>query len=55
MSYQEHNIKAVLTSSKGTNLGHSKDRIPFQLYIPAEDHQNFDISRFFGQAVEFLS
>jgi hypothetical protein len=35
---KEHGIKAVLTAAKGVFLNHPKTEVPYQLYIPGEDH-----------------
>lgn len=48
-------IRAVLTAAKGVTLSHSKTDVPWHLTIPAEDHDAFDISRYFQQAIAFIS
>ena len=36
-------------------LGHSKTDIPYFLYIPADDHESFDISKYFHQGANFIN
>lgn len=50
----ENGIKAVLTAAKGVFLNHCKNEVPFQLYIPGEDHERFDISKYFNQSITFI-
>ena len=51
----EHGIKAVLTAAKGVDLTHSKTDIPFYLQIQGEDRDGFDLTRFFPQAISFIT
>lgn len=50
----EFSIKGVLTSAKGVVLNHPKTDVPHHLYIPAEDHDRFDISVYFDQAADWI-
>lgn len=43
----QHNIKAVITACKGYLLKHTPDQLPYYLYLPATDHESFDISKYF--------
>jgi protein-tyrosine phosphatase len=43
-----------LTAAKGVDIGHPKQEIPYFLYVPAEDHDNFDISKYFTQAANYI-
>jgi hypothetical protein len=45
--YVEHKIGAVISAAKGKNLAHSIPKHIEYLYIPAIDHESFDISQFF--------
>jgi protein-tyrosine phosphatase len=53
-AYQEKNIGAVLTVARGGRLSHSVDHVKHYLYIPAEDHEAYDIAQFFTNAFEFI-
>lgn len=44
----------MLTSCKGHEVTHPKHLVPYSLYIPGEDHEGFDLSRFFSQAASFI-
>ncbi len=48
-------IKALLTAAKGIEIGHPRQEIPYTLYVPADDHESFDISRYFNQAAGFIN
>lgn len=48
-------IKAVLTAAKGVELGHPKSDVPYTLYVPANDHESCDISKYFHQAANFIN
>jgi protein-tyrosine phosphatase len=37
------------------DITHSKNEIPYTLYVPADDHESFDISKYFQQAGSFIS
>ncbi len=52
--YIEHKIKSVLTSCSGVFLCHPKSDVPYYLYVPGQDHETFDISRYFNQAALFI-
>ena len=41
------NIGAILSSAKNIILKHPSNIIPLYKYIPAEDHERFDLSPFF--------
>lgn len=49
-----YNIKAVITAANGATLNHSRTDIPHYKYIPGEDHENYDLSRYFDEAVKFI-
>lgn len=40
---------------KGLELGHSKTIIPYLLHIPADDHESFDLGKFFHQAANYIN
>jgi protein-tyrosine phosphatase len=54
-SETEHQIKAVLTAAKGVELGHSRTDVPYFLYVPADDHESFDLSKYFHQAADYIN
>ena len=43
-----------MTAAKGIELAHSKTKVPFYLQIPGEDREDFDLMRYFPQAVNFI-
>lgn len=47
----EHGIKSILTAAKGIKTNHPKYDIPYYLYVPAEDHEKFDLSEYFEKSV----
>jgi protein-tyrosine phosphatase len=47
-------VRALLTAAKGVEIGHPKSEIPYFLYVPAEDHESFDIGRYFHQAAGYI-
>jgi hypothetical protein len=47
-------IKAVITAASGACLGHSRSDIPYYKYIPGEDHENYNLARYFEDSVQFL-
>ena len=55
LSNLEHGIKAVLTAAKGVDLTHSKADVPYYLQIQGEDRDGFDLTRFFPQAINFIT
>jgi dual specificity MAP kinase phosphatase len=44
----------VLTVAKGGRLSHSIEHIKHYHYIPAEDHEDYDISQFFATTFDFI-
>jgi hypothetical protein len=40
-------IKAVITAANGACLGHSRRDIPHYKYIPGEDHESYDLAKYF--------
>ena len=36
------------------HIRHPKDKIPYTLYIPGEDHQEYDLSFHFETAADFI-
>lgn len=49
-----HAIKAVITAASGATLNHSRSDVPHYKYIPGEDHERFDLARYFEEAVKFI-
>lgn len=49
-----HGIGAVLTAAKDIKLSHPKSSIPHYLYIPGVDHERFDLSQYFDEAIQFI-
>jgi len=47
-------IKAILSVARSGFLKHSKEDIPFYLYIPAEDHEDYQLHRFFEETYNFI-
>ena len=35
-------------------MKHSPEDLPYYLYLPADDHESFDISKYFDEAAEFI-
>lgn len=54
MSYAEHGIEAVLTAVKGKNMDKTMPPHIEYLYVPAVDHESFDLSQYFDVANEFI-
>ena len=48
------NIRAILSVARSGRLDHSKEDIPFYLYIPAHDHVKYELYRHFNQTFEFI-
>jgi hypothetical protein len=44
----------VLSAARSGLLQHSKEAVPFYLYLPAEDHEEYAIERYFDQTFEFI-
>ncbi len=51
---RKFNIKAVLTVASKTYLSYESFDIPDHKIIPAEDSEEFDLSIFFKEGIEFL-
>lgn len=49
-----HGIKAVITAANGAVLNHNRADVPHYKYIPGEDHERYDLSRYFEESVRFL-
>lgn len=43
-----------MTAAKGIEISHPKCDVPLVLYVPAEDHDAYDISKYFNQAVNYI-
>ena len=50
----EHNIGAVITAVKGKNMSTTMPKHIQYLYIPAIDHESFDLSLYFQASNELL-
>lgn len=50
----KHGIKAIITAASGATLNHSRTEVPYYKYIPGEDHERYDLSRYFDESVKFL-
>ena len=46
--HTEKKIQAVLTVAKGGRLTHPQEHVKYYHYIPAEDHDEYNISHFFA-------
>jgi protein-tyrosine phosphatase len=44
----------VLTACKNVHIRHPKEHVPYALYIPGEDHENYDLSVHFETATNFI-
>lgn len=44
----------MITACRGYLLKHSPEELPYYLYLPADDHESFDISKYFEEAIEFI-
>ena len=54
LTLRRHNIKAILTAAFNINLTHQKSDIPLYLHVPGQDHEKFDLSCYFEEAVAFI-
>mgnify|MGYP000244680829 CR=1 FL=1 len=54
MIYIVLGIKAILSVARSGLLKHSKEDIPHYLYIPADDHKDYEIFEHFNQTYEFI-
>lgn len=52
--HPEHRIGAVITAARGHNLASTLPPHIEYLYIPAVDHESFDISKYFATAHQLL-
>lgn len=52
--YQEKRIKAVLSVARSGLLGHKREEVPHYLYIPVEDHEDYQIDKYFDQTFDFI-
>ena len=43
-----------MTAAKDISLKHPKNEIPDYLHIPGEDHERFDLSRYFDKSIDFI-
>lgn len=50
-----HRIGAVITAARGQNLAATLPKHIEYLYLPAVDHESFDISQYFGPACDLLA
>ena len=44
----------MLTACKNVHIRHPKEEVPYALYIPGEDHENYDLSVHFDTAAKFI-
>lgn len=47
LTYQGKGIKAILSVARSGLVRHSKEDIPYYLYIPAEDHEDYKLELHF--------
>ena len=47
-------IGAVLSAARMGRVSHRKEDVPRYLYIPADDHRDFELHQFFNQTFEFI-
>jgi atypical dual specificity phosphatase len=50
----EYKIGALLTACKNVHIKHNKEHVPFYLYVPGEDHPNYDLSAHFDSSLSFI-
>lgn len=50
----EKNIKAILSVARSGLVRHSKEEIPYYLYIPAEDHEQYELYQHFNRTFDFI-
>lgn len=50
----EYKIKAVLTAARSGFIDYDKNDVEHYLYIPADDHQDFNLMPFFDQTFTFI-
>jgi dual specificity phosphatase 12 len=50
----DHQIGAILSVARGGLVSHQKQDIPHYLYIPADDHESFDLQKSFEDAYKFI-
>jgi hypothetical protein len=55
LSYIEYEIGAVISAVKGKNLSTIIPKHIEYLYIPAVDHESFDLSEYFKMSNQLLS
>jgi protein-tyrosine phosphatase len=48
-------IKAILSVARSGLLHHSKEDVPYYLYLPAQDHEDYEIYKFFNQTYDFIN
>ena len=54
LSYIEHEIGAVISAVKGKNLSAIIPKHIEYLYLPAVDHESFDLSQYFEMSNQLL-
>lgn len=47
-------IKAIVSVAKSGLLHHKREDIPHYLYLPAQDHEEYEIYKFFNQTYDFI-
>lgn len=47
-------IRAVVSAARGHVLKHPETVLPWYLYLPADDHESFNIAKFFEESYSFL-
>lgn len=43
-----------MTAAASINLSHTKNDVPFYKKVPGEDHEKFDLSKYFDESVNFI-
>lgn len=54
LTLKKYSIKAVLTAAFNLNIAHPKNDVPYYKKVPGEDHERFDLSKYFDESVEFI-
>lgn len=52
--YLGKGIKAILSVARSGLVNHKKVDIPYYLYIPAEDREDYPIYQYFEQTYDFI-
>lgn len=54
LPYSALNIRAILSVARSGLLRHQKEDVPYYLYIPADDHQSYQLYRHFNATFDFI-